>query len=254
MPGEDIINLIKANLNEVLDEREKKQKQETIVVSEATNKKAQDLVQKIKFSVVASRFLSSIQQPHCEPFTWLGDEASGTPAACIHLRGLLTQAGVNFDAEFQLEDCHTNKQLLDFSDDNIGKITGGTDLVITPIYTAVISRPHQICVIVELKTTAKMSERGIDAFNAPAIVEFVSANCLSYQPSIMAVLTDLNSHSKAWVSRYDPLREHIIVLEYSNLSLSAMVSLMAEHLNTAVIKTMHSYLSHPAQNQKRNEA
>jgi hypothetical protein len=218
-----------------LDDRENKQKQLTIDVSNTSNKKAQDLIQRMPFAFVNHEFLSPIHQ-HFEPFIWLGDEPSGTPAACLHLKDLLTQAGVNFDTEFQLEDCHTNKQLLDFVDDNIGTITGGTDLVITPKGTADVSLPHQICVVVELKTTTTMNEKGISAFNAPAIVEFVSANCLSYQPSIMAVLTDLNSHTKAWVSRYDPVRKQIIALVYSNLSLDAMVTLMAEHLNTAVVK------------------
>ncbi len=216
-----------------MDERGDSNEQKSIAISQATNKKAKGLIDRVGFAFIACEFLFPI---HCEPYVWLGDEVSGTPAACLHLKGLLTEAGINFDTEFQLKDCHHDKQLLDFTDDNIGKITGGTDLVITPKGTADFSLAHEICIVVELNTTNKMNERGINAFDAAAIVEFVSANCLSYQPSIMAVLTDLNANSKAWVSRYDPARGHIIVLEYSNLSLGAMVALMAEHLKNAVVK------------------
>jgi hypothetical protein len=61
----------------------------------------------------------------------------------------------------------------------------------------------------------------------------------------MAVLTDLNSNSKAWVSHYEPERERIIVLEYSNLSLGAMVTLIAQHLNNVVVKDK-AFLSQPS--------
>jgi hypothetical protein len=219
-----------------LNDREKKQTEQTIVISAANIQKAQCLFERVGFVSTYGNFIPHIKNLDCEPYLWLGDEISGTHNACVHLKGLLTQAGVNFDTEFQLKDCHTNNQLLNFSDNKVGKIIGGTDLVITPKGTSDFSLPLEICVVVELKTTNNIKQNGIDAYDPSARVEFVSANCLSHQPSILTVLTDLNSIARAWVSHYDSDMKQVIVVEYLSLSLNEVVALMAEHLNTAVMK------------------
>eukprot|EP01041_Mallomonas_annulata_P002545 gene2545-4964_t len=68
---------------------------------------------------------------------------------------------------------------------NIGCIRGGSDVVIVPRNASRHFLLYQICVLFELRTNS--FEDGIPQ----AVLELVCARCLSFQPQVMVVLTDL---------------------------------------------------------------
>ncbi len=173
----------------------------TIKISQASKKKATYLFNKIGFTAVCMNPPEELIVDNCQLFDWGGKaEDQMTPLARSHLQQLLEIAGINFGTEFQLIDVHTNRSLLDFEDKNIGKINGGTDLIITPKGTAKMSYANQICVVFELKTSENIAKNGLEKFIPRSVVEFVSSNFLSYQQSILAVLTDLNQNTFVWKS------------------------------------------------------
>lgn len=92
---------------------------------------------------------------------------------------------------FKLPDLHSKHQLLNFSDGKVGKLSGGTDLAITPFKTAKSAFPFQSCCLFELK--AQGEDR--DGYENQAIFEFVAARCLSHQPNILIALTLISPQS-----------------------------------------------------------
>jgi len=223
-------------INSTLNERERDKEEGTVVISEASQAKAERLYSRIGFVSVGSNPPECIVN-NCQPFDWQGQaEDLRTPAARDHLQQLLENAGLNFATDFQLIDTHKSRSLLNFEDKNIGKISGGTDLIITPKGTGRISYGQQMCVLFELKTSQNIEKNGIETFIPSAVVEFISANCISHQPSILTVLTDLNNNTHAWKSYYDLSGKRVDVDEYENLTLDQMISLVAYHLNQHVVK------------------
>jgi hypothetical protein len=94
----------------------------------------------------------------------------------------------------------------------------------------------EICVVFELKTSRMLAEHGLDHFSPSTQIEFVSANCLSYQPAILAILTDLSTITRAWRSAYDPSLGYIVVHEYSSLTTDEMLHLVCHHLQETAVR------------------
>jgi hypothetical protein len=222
-------------LNSILDERKENARETTIVISKATPEKSEMLLTKAQFVITTATSLPVLRVEGSQAFDWEGqDEKNKTEEARTHLMRLLTSGGVDFTNDFQLVTSRVD--VLSFEDNNIGKISGGTDLIITAKGLAPPSYSKGICVLFELKTSDKMNELGLAECAPQALVEFVAANFVSYQASILAVLTDLGSNSTAWKSTYDPVTGKVVNQEYPNLSLDQVISLVASHLETDVVK------------------
>lgn len=220
-----------------LDERDKKNKETSVVISQASTAMAQKLYQRVGFvTMVADPPVPSGRE--YANFDWMGEfEVRRTKVARDYLESLLKECIIDFESDFQLIDKSASRSLLNFVDGNIGTIKGGVNLVITPKGTGDWSLAAELCVAVELKTLAQTSKNGgYGHFEAPALVEFVAANYLSNQPSILVILTDLNTGGVAFLSYFDRDRDQIVVKQYALTTVDQVVSLISHHLTTAVVK------------------
>jgi hypothetical protein len=189
-------------------------KEKTIVISEASTQRVTSLYDRIGFVNVKGQAIEA-GAGSFPVFEWQNmSEPDGTPAARDHLKRWLVDHVVEFDADFQIVDVHRSRSVLNFEDKNIGKISGGTDIVIAPKNTAMSSLHKELCVVIELKTSEQIRVHKITHFAASAQVEFVAANCLSYQPGILEILTDLNSGAMAWCSSYNSENDTMRVEEF----------------------------------------
>lgn len=217
-------------INATLNDRERGNKEKTIVISSATEGQVKSLLKR-------AGLVQKVAAPPplvingCLPFDWENAmEVQRTTEACLHLGGLLRRAIPNFDTDFQLLDTHASRSVLNFEDSKIGKISGGADLVITPHGTDVDSLHDEICVLFELKTSSQMNPK----FQNSATVELISASFLSEQPAILCLLTDLNSVTEAWRTYYDPSLDQNVVDRYHKLTIDQTISLIAFHLTQVV--------------------
>ena len=120
------------------------------------------------------------------------DEDAQSNDIVKHLRA---HAGSFLDSlGFKLADTHFNKSCLDFESSTIGTITGGTDAMIVPKSLNVDSYGHQACVLFEWKTPNDL-EAHFEESTAQAKVELIAARCLSRQPLVSVVLTDMTSRA-----------------------------------------------------------
>jgi hypothetical protein len=102
-------------------------------------------------------------------------------------------------------DVHTVKDLLNVNDEKIGEISGGTDVIIVPFKTAKAGYRKAICVLFEIKTEVNMM-KGRDQFESQCFVELLAARCISDQPCVLVVLTDLVSGAMLFEVEY--VEEH----------------------------------------------
>lgn len=224
---------------EALSRRDDQKETSTIAISRATRGKATNLFRRVGFVCIAPPapfHIQNIGGGGYPPFVWGNrTEPQGTPDARDYLQARLESVHADFANTFQLVDTHSSRSVLSFSDANIGNISGGTDLVICPLGTMAPSLSSELNVVIELKTSENFQDN-IESFYPSIQVEFVSANCLSNQPGILAVLTDLATSAIAWKSVFDSQRGHIVVYMYEGLSIAAMCQLVSDHLtDTAVL-------------------
>ena len=174
-----------------LDERDKNKSESKVVISSATATKVTELYDKVGFSVsLGDPFPASDLQ--FEPFSWNGrreDEASGD--ARTHIENQLKKFEVPLGrGGYKVVDVHTQLSLLNVSDEKIGDISGGTDMIIVPYKAAKAGYRKGICVLFELKSDVNM-EKGLEHFESQCFVELLAARCVSDQPYVLVVLTDL---------------------------------------------------------------
>jgi hypothetical protein len=121
----------------ILDERETKRESLTVKISEATQNKVKTLLNSVDLRIEEEEFVGELSSTKFLPFDWNGrTEDEGTDDAKKHLEKELVTFGVEFGrGHFKLVDCHKDNSLLNIDDPKIGKISGGTDLVIVPYKT-----------------------------------------------------------------------------------------------------------------------
>lgn len=126
---------------------------------------------------------------------------------------------------FELVDIHSIHDFLNVEDKKIGKVSGGTDLIV-PRDIASISYQAGLCALFELKTaTANPAKKNKN--KAQSLLKLVCARYLSNQPCVIVVLTDLFSeaivYSINWVDGGYQFFEH-------TLSLSQMADFVVEFI------------------------
>lgn len=102
--------------------------------------------------------------------------------------------------------------LLTFSDDKVGDISGGTDLIILPQKSARAGYGKSISVLFEMKT-AENTKEGLNNFESQCFVELLAARCISDQRYVLLVLTDLVSKSMLFEIEYSVEYKRFIVVQ-----------------------------------------
>lgn len=182
-----------------LIEHDASKKVNQIIASSATQGRVTDLLSKMQFVVedVDAIDLTPTSLPR---FNWIGheDTEQNMAAAKLFIENGLTHQGVQLSrGGFRVHDVHTKKNIL-ATETQVAKINAGTDFIVVPFSTSVISLPTQACVLFELKTDV----RGIYGDEPQSIVEFLAARLLSNQPNVSLILTDLVNEAIAYTSSF----------------------------------------------------
>ena len=181
---------IETAMDRALVKHDQEKESKTFVISAATASGTAKIIKSLGIFVleendpIVSTSLSAFL-----PFDW-GErsESDGSMDATNHLRAELCKFGVVFDrGGYTLHDTHANQSVLDFEDPKIGKFSGGTDAVIVPYKCAKNFCSRQLCTAFEYKIN------DLDKHAPQAMVELIAARCLSEQPEVLVVLTDLRT-------------------------------------------------------------
>ena len=181
---------IKAIVKECLIEHEHEKETKTFVISAATASGMAKVIRSLNIFVMEENdpiFCSSM--PAFLPFDW-GErsEPDGSMDATNHLRAELCKFGVLFGSGgYTLHDTHASRSVLDFEDPKIGKLSGGTCAVIVPYKCSKTLCSRQLCTAFEYKIN------DLDQHVPQAMLELIAARCLSEQPEVLVVLTDLRT-------------------------------------------------------------
>ena len=161
--------------------------------------------------VVLSISISSIQGIETTPLRWGSDtQSQDTPTRAIeHIRDGLIKAGASLNQKggFHIYDTHNDTDILSFSDERVGKLKGGTDVIIAPYQVEELCLYSKLAVIIDLipststllttNTSQLFDSSGTD-LKVPMILKLCSARCLSDQPGILAIVTDLTTGAVAY--------------------------------------------------------
>jgi hypothetical protein len=200
---------------EAMDRRDRANKADTVAMSGASLENTSAIFRKLNIMEdvleddtidASSASVTSVCVPSFTPFCWNGrNETEATPDAFIHLKKELDKfLDIKFGRDgFKLVDVHSSSKLLSFEDPKVAKLSGGTDIVCVPYKTANSSMSNQLCVLFELKTDEKIEEFGFNKFVCQAKLEMLSARCLSHQPNVLLILTDLSSGAILFWFEYD---------------------------------------------------
>ena len=246
IPGIQTADL-KGVVREAMDERDAEQKEITVCMSDANGTNTRVIFSKLNIvaedyeeeeeeeapvSSTSTSTTTTVTQTFL-PFNWNGqNETEGTADACEHLFTELKKFACNFGrGGYKLVDLHLTPTLLNFEDPKVGKFSGGTDLVIVPYKIAESSAAVQLCVLFELKTEQNVTEKGLEQFVNQAYLELVASRCLSSQPSVLVILTDLCSGSIALWLDYDLANKRFAV-QKQRLTLSAMAKKVSGFLKS----------------------
>ena len=150
---------------------------------------------------------------HFQPFEWNGRvEADGLADARKHVEDELRKLNVPLDREgYKVVDVHRMEDLLDVSDEKIGDIRGGTDLIIVPTPLAWLSYHTGISVLFEIKSNAAMLEHGLDHYTYQCLLKVLCARVVSDQPGVLLVLTDLTTKAMLYEIDYDVVDKKFLV-------------------------------------------
>ena len=133
----------------------------------------------------------SIQGIETNPFIWGRDTKSqDTARAIVHIRDGLIKAGVRIDQKGgqHIYDTHNDTDILSFSDERVGKLKGGTDVIIAPYRVDESCLRSKLAVIIDLipsistlPTTSPSQFNASDADHRKLqmLLKLCSARCLS---------------------------------------------------------------------------
>ena len=185
-----------------LDERDKNKSESKVVISAATQSKVSRLYEQVGFSVSEGDSYPAIDLQF-EPFIWEGRrEDDALKDARTHIDNQLKKFQVPLgEGGYKVVDVHAMKNLLNVNDEKIGDISGGTDIIIVPFRAAKAGYRNALCVLFEIKTEANMM-KGRDQFESQCFVELLAARCISDQPYVLVVLTDLVSGAMLFAIDY----------------------------------------------------
>ena len=156
-------------------EHDRLREDKTVAFSAATPAQANNFVRSLGLFHIKGLIKLPRSTPLFSPFDWGGrSEPAGSPDATNHLRTELQKFGVSIGTDgYCLNDTHKNCTILRFSDEKIGKFSGGIDAIIAPFLTAEDSCAQQLCVAFEYKL------EDLENYKPQAILLVIAARCLS---------------------------------------------------------------------------
>ena len=210
----------------------------TVTLSTATQSNLRDLFHNVGFRRVLYAGPPVEPGQHFDPFQWDGrSEDAGALDARNHIEAQLVKFGVRIGPDgFKVEDVHKNKMLLNVTDEKIGSISGGSDIVLLPFRTSVRGARESLSVLFELKThdNVRNSSDGLVSFEPQAQLELLAARCVSDQPGVLVVLTDLVSAAILYYMEHSPDQQTFEVVERP-ATLHEMGALVAEFLASTAV-------------------
>eukprot|EP01041_Mallomonas_annulata_P001500 gene1500-2893_t len=212
----------------------------TILISEVSLTTANNLIQRLNFTVVEEKFTPSKSYNNMNifnPFVWrrhINDNhnsINNNDTAVKHITEELSKfcGLINKPKGFMIVDVHLQTHLLDVNDSKIGNFSGGSDVIIVPMKTSLNFLSREICMLFELRRDSY--EQGV----AQAIIELICARCLSFQPQVMVVLTDLCTGASVYRTHYDCESKQFSIWEYPLISLTNMAMVVSDFLLTTAI-------------------
>lgn len=157
------------------------------------------------------------------------EDAEAMKELYAHLHTQFQRFGVEWD-KFSLVDVHSRTTILNFSDERIGTLRGGTDLIIVPAGVADISYVQEVCVVLEVQTSKRSEDDKLPKNTPQLIVELLSASCLTNQPTVLAILSDVNNLISAMILTYDKNKKQHGITQYSGINLNDMGNLVQRFL------------------------
>lgn len=227
--------LAEETLLSALAKHEKKKEGNTFRMSEASAAGVSLLYQNLEIIVLDEDVPAEALLIHTEGYDWRGkneDDPEAFAGACEYLKSALIGGGVKFErGHYQLIDVHSARSLLSFEDEKVAKLSGGTDIIITPFAVSSVSYVKELCVLFELKTAHRVEkEQGFLRSEPQALLELLAARCMSHQPNVLVVLTDLFSGAVAYTLNYDSDREVFTVFRYPSLQVSQIAAFVSYFL------------------------
>lgn len=238
---------VETTAESVLRKHLKTKEDHTVALSAATQSNLRDLFRTVGFRRVSYVGPVADAQHHFDEFQWGGrSEDAGTPDARNHIEAQLIKFGVTIGVGgFKVVDVHKNSTLLNLKEEKIGNISGGSDVVLLPFKTSVKGAQESLSVLFELKTHDNVLKYGgLAHFEPQAELELLAARCVSDQPGVLVVLTDLVSAAILYYIEYSPDQQIFEVVERP-ATLDEMGAVVAEFLtSTAVPRSDYRPLEH----------
>eukprot|EP01035_Chromulina_nebulosa_P018296 gene18296-23979_t len=176
---------------------------------------------------------SFLPDPSFIPFAWNGRDEDNDQAmteAMTHLNNELVKFRAPLrEGFFKFVDVHTKKNFLDYDHPRF-QLSGGTDFVVVPYLTpASIGTVDELCIVFEIKTDEVMN-KGIEKHYNEAIAELIASRCLSSQPVILLILTDLAHKTTMFQYSFDDEKSSFYIDQFENVSLEQMAVKVRHHL------------------------
>jgi hypothetical protein len=185
--------------------------------------------------------------PPCEDtfakFAWGSrSEVQGTAAAISFVREQLSVSGVHFGTDgYKLFGLHNQPQYLDTVISGKYALKGTSDVAIAPYHTVEAYSAFVACVLIEFKTTAQFEND-----NTPQLLaETMALRCLSCQPSVLCVLTDLNDGAFVAKTAWNDVPMKTIVEVSNKVTVSQMYRCIADFLCTSTVPEMSQIPMNP---------
>jgi hypothetical protein len=131
------IGISKDDMMEILAEHDKMKETKTLSMTGASAGDVRRLLLNLELFVEDADALAA--SPDVTPiaeYDWKDrreDDSEAFAGAYAFLNKLLIDSGVQFgDRGFQLVDVHSLRTILNFEDEKLGKLSGGTDIIIIP--------------------------------------------------------------------------------------------------------------------------
>eukprot|EP00597_Dinobryon_sp_UTEXLB2267_P013382 CAMPEP_0170105750 /NCGR_PEP_ID=MMETSP0020_2-20130122/4962_1 /TAXON_ID=98059 /ORGANISM="Dinobryon sp., Strain UTEXLB2267" /LENGTH=445 /DNA_ID=CAMNT_0010329941 /DNA_START=13 /DNA_END=1350 /DNA_ORIENTATION=+ len=231
--------LIDAIAKGVMGKIEEKNKKDSIIlISSATQSKVATLFQQVGLAVVQGDVPHVEGGAKFEIFPWGGrSEDDGLPDARTHIEIQLKKFGVTIGrGGYKIVDVHKKKDLLNLSDEKIGDIRGGSDFAVVPYKTANFGINLAISVLWELKTYENTVQQtdALMHFESQGLVELLAARCISNQPGVLVVISDLVTGAVLLKIDYNEECDAFEVVEYE-ASLDQMGYMVAQFLSESAV-------------------
>ena len=215
--------------------KENEDKEATFVMSNVSLTAAKNLLTKMDIPVVNSDTPPSTTGDFtC--FDWGNNDEDNIDTMStlrLHLQTQLEGFGINFGTGgYQLVDVHTSKSVLSFEEEKLGKFSGGTDFIITPMSVASESYALETCVLFEVKTSKRLTTQSLSGNTPQLIAEIIATRYLSVQPNILAILTDCVEKTRVLTFKFDALTEVTTMIKYEDLTLVQMGNLVKDFLGS----------------------